>query len=113
MSTNDQDVQAGYTCLEACQSIRPFLATDNGEICPATEFCVGGTEVGEQCPAGSYADGIGLTVNTECNPCAEGFVCASTGMNKAAMLLTPCPEGSYCGSAVVSDATATTCEIGR
>ena len=63
--------------------------TGVGGICPVGHYCPTGTDIPNECAAGSYTDMIG---QSSCTTCPEGFYCLT---NATEFLATPCPVGMY------------------
>jgi len=86
---------------------------DEGAACPIGSYCPGGSAVNpcipgsycddtglqepKLCPAGTYGSSTaGLSLITECKPCAAGTWSSSVG--EAGSCSQTCPPGSYCPS---------------
>lgn len=59
-------------------------------ICTAGYYCPLGTETPSPCPAGRYSDVQGLSMESQCSNCTEGYYCETTGMTN---VTGPCKEG--------------------
>jgi len=79
--------------------------------CSAGNWCALAATTETACVPGTYSNALGLTVDTECYPCAEGFVCEASGITDLTGL--ECPAEFYCGSAVAAAADAVACEAGK
>ena len=57
-----------------------------------------GTELGTGsvqpwCPPGTFSNRTGLTAESECTPCTQGYYCETDGLIEPTG---PCDEGKYC-----------------
>lgn len=87
---------AGYICNEGSVTSSPLN-------CPLGGYCTGGKYT--PCPAGTYGDKEGLSLETECKTCSTGKYCPSgTTVNN----IQDCPRGYYCDNGQVSICTAGT-----
>ncbi len=75
-----------------------------GYICPAGFYCETGVTSPVGCPAGTYWDGVGAGLQTDCKACPSGYVCTGTQLIDATNV---CPAGKFC-----VDSTQTDCPAG-
>ena len=96
---------SGYYCISGVDRPMPGASNDSvtanctcpvstyftgiGGICPVGHYCPTGTDIPNECPAGSYTDMLG---QSSCTTCPEGFYCLT---NATEFLATPCPVGMY------------------
>lgn len=76
----------GFYCSEGANSSSPPVATANGGPCPTGTFCLTGTSVPVNCPAGTYND---VEQMSECKACPEGYYCVEGSTTN-----TECPTGN-------------------
>jgi len=115
MIADGDDCDAGYYCEGASENRRPTSLTDyKGDRCVAGSWCEAGVDAGTECVEGTYSSARGLTVDTECVTCPNGYECLTTGMQLTDVVAAPCPAGSWCGPGIDgSTLTKTTCGFGK
>ena len=102
-----QQCSGGYVCSNGAIVPDPEDGT-TGYPCPVGHFCPPGAVLPKPCPAGLYADDIGLEQCTE--KCEEGFFCP-TGSNSSDVF--PCLEGFHCPEeSKVGNPPANICQLG-
>ncbi|TSQ58043.1 Sodium channel subunit beta-3 [Bagarius yarrelli] len=74
--------KSGYWCKIGSHSASPSAGA-LGSLCP----------LGHYCPKGTLSNSTGQRSEDECQPCPEGFYCASIGLSVPTGL---CSEGFYC-----------------
>jgi hypothetical protein len=80
----------------------------------AGSWCGVGVDAGTECLAGTYSSARGLTVDTECITCPNGYECATDGMVLTDVQAAVCPSGSFCEAGIDgSSVTSTTCGYGQ
>lgn len=84
----------GYYCRSGSdtQTPSPSSKGDAG-ICPMGYYCGAQTAEPVACPAGTFNNQTGLTLEGECQSCLPGHYCETPGL---AYPSGPCDEGYYC-----------------
>ena len=97
----------GYYCDRKSNSQIPVDDVDsNYGPCPAGNYCASGLK--NQCPAGTFFHGLGISLQSECFDCTEGKYCQGTGNTEPTDV---CDDGYYC-TGQSSSATEADCPIG-
>ncbi|KAM9734328.1 uncharacterized protein ACNS7B_016072 [Menidia menidia] len=88
------DCPAGFFCAGSENS-----GTHTPMLCPEGHYCPPGTQTGFAfpCPAGSFSGQMGLSNKSDCEPCAPGWYCSSSGLAAPTGVCSPgylCIQGS-------------------
>ncbi|KAI8480901.1 hypothetical protein Bbelb_413740, partial [Branchiostoma belcheri] len=83
---------AGFYCSGGADSPTP-ANRPSGDICPQGQYCPEGSEIGTDCPVGSYGNQTGLRDSTDCPLCDPGYYCDRPGLTAPYQ---PCHAGFYC-----------------
>ena len=67
--------------------------TKENDLCPAGHYCPKGTSIPIPCPIGTNSSSRGLTKQSDCPACVQGYYCPTTGTVHATLL---CNAGYYC-----------------
>ncbi|XP_077985306.1 uncharacterized protein LOC144439946 [Glandiceps talaboti] len=84
----------GYYCKSGSDSPTPgLLSSGDADICPAGYFCEQATGDPEPCPPSTFNNRTGITSESECMQCLEGYYCDVPGLD---FPTGPCDPGFYC-----------------
>ena len=72
MSAVGPECQEGYYCTSGATS-------DTQTLCSAGSYCIAGSQDPTLCPAGTFSNTEGLTAESECTACTNGFYCPLSG----------------------------------
>ncbi|KAG5175441.1 hypothetical protein JKP88DRAFT_172282 [Tribonema minus] len=99
---------AGYYCpagsTASALQLQLLANPLTAHVCPTGSYCVAGSTAPEPCPAGTFADTMGVTALNGCIVCLSGYYCEAAGLSVPSA---QCSAGYYCKRGVVSDAPAT------
>lgn len=107
---------AGYFCTSGSDSPTPSGLVGIAGICPVGHYCQAGVANPVPCPAGTYTNTTGLTLEAQCTPCDYGKYCGSTGLSEPTGDCDPgffCLEGADVPNNPVTDSTGGPCPIGH
>ncbi|XP_026719422.1 zonadhesin-like [Athene cunicularia] len=85
----------GFFCTAGASVPNPHGATNTSTSgpCPPGHFCPAGTSIPQQCPVGTYSDGLSSWQDSSCTVCPAGHYCSSAGLTAPSG---PCSAGHYC-----------------
>ncbi|XP_069122179.1 multiple epidermal growth factor-like domains protein 6 [Argopecten irradians] len=86
MTATGPACQAGYFCPSKVD-VAQFI------LCPEGSYCPLGSDQPIPCAAGSFSNVTGLTAQSECTNCTDGFYCPTAGMTETTL---QCWGGYYC-----------------